>query len=96
VGVTGKEQRPVGTGPGPVVADRLGDGTDVIVVEASPQARPSVPGGPERHALIGNGRIGMLAVVRGDETSDVDEVGALGKLSGTGIGGHGKVSLVLV
>jgi hypothetical protein len=54
-----------------------------------------MPGGPERHALIGNGRIGMLAVVRGDETSDVDEVGALGKLSGTGIGGHGKVSLVL-
>jgi hypothetical protein len=37
----------------------------------------------------------MLAVVRGDEASDVDEVGTLGRLSGAGIGGHGKVSLVL-
>ncbi len=91
----GEEQRAVDTGPGPVVADRLGSGANVIVVEASPQARPSVPGGPERHALVGNGRIGMLAVVRGHEASDVDEVGALGRLSGTGIGGHGKVSLVL-
>jgi hypothetical protein len=54
-----------------------------------------VPGDPERHPLVGNRRIGMLAVVSGDEASDVDEVGALGRLSGTGIVGHGKLSLVL-
>jgi len=95
MGVTGEEQWPVGTGGGPVVTDRLGDGADVVVVEAGPHARPSVPGGPERHALVGNGWIGMLAVVRGDEASDVDEVGAPGRLSGTRIGGHGRLSLVL-
>ena len=92
MGVTGEEQRPVGTGPGPVVADRLGGGANVVVVEAGPQARPSVPGGPERHPLVGDRRVGMLAVVRGDEASYVDEVATLGRLSGTGIGGHGKVS----
>jgi hypothetical protein len=37
----------------------------------------------------------MLAVVRGDETSDVDEVRALGGLSGTGIVGQSGVSSML-
>ena len=84
MGVTGKEQRPVGTGLGPIVADRLGGGGNVVVVEADPQTRASVSGSPERNPLLGDGRIGMLAVVRGYEASDVHEVGTLGRLPARG------------
>ena len=87
VGVAADEQWSVVALLAAVVADRLGRGEDVCLVERGLQARPAVPGRPEGHLLVEVLRIGLARVVGGDQRRDVDEVGGLGGLSGAR-GGH--------
>jgi hypothetical protein len=67
-------QRPADAMAGPVVADRLGGGQDVVLVERRGERRPAVPGGPERDALPDVAGIGVHRVVRGDQLGDVHQV----------------------
>ena len=69
-----QEQRAADIVRGPVVADRLAGGDDVVLVERRRERRTAVPGRPEADALLGSRRIGVLGVVRGDELGDIDEV----------------------
>jgi len=81
VGVAADEQRAGDARPGPVVADRLRRGGDVVLVEGQPQRRPAVAGGAERHPLPGLVRVGVPGVVGGDERRHVDQVGSGGWLA---------------
>ena len=72
--------------PGPVLADRLGGGEDVVLVERRGERRPAVPGRAERHPLRRLTGIGMHRVVGGDQLRDVDEVSRGSGLPGTRIG----------
>ena len=81
VGVAADEQRAGDARPGPVVADRLRGGGDVILVEGQPERRPAVAGGAERHPLPGLVRVGVPGVVGGDERRHVDQVGIGGWLA---------------
>ena len=72
--------------PGPVLADRLGGGQDVVLVERRGQRRPAVPGRAERHPLGRLAGIGMHGVVGGDQLGHVDEVFGGSGLPGTRIG----------
>ncbi len=81
MGVFADEQ---GTGDAlarPIFADGLGRRRDVCLVERSVGARASVAGGPECDALVGIGRVGVDAVVGGDERRDVDEIFRKGEQS---------------
>ena len=81
VGVDAEEQRTVDPGPGPVLADRLGGGEDVVGVERRGERRPAMTGGAELDPLGGLGRVGTQFVVSGDQLRDVDQVGRLGWLT---------------
>ena len=65
---------------GPVLADRLGGGDDVVLVERRRQRGPAVAGRAERHPLGGVIRVGMQRVVRGDQLRDIHQI-----LSDTGL-----------
>src|SRR6185369_2760712 len=56
-----------------IAADRLGDGEDVLLVEARLQRRSPVPGSAERDALRGDGGVRHLGEIGADELGDVDE-----------------------
>ena len=75
-------QRPVDALGRPVLADRLGGGDDVVLVERRRQRGPAVPGGAERHPLGGLAGVGMHGVVGGDQLGHVHEI-----LSGSGLPG---------
>ena len=75
VSVPGQEQRAIDTRTGPVLADRLRYGRNMVVVEIDPKARTAVAGRPKRDLLVGVGRVGVLAVVGGNQLGDVNEVG---------------------
>jgi hypothetical protein len=79
-------QRPADPVPGPVLADGLSGGQDVVLVERGGQRRPAVPGRAERHPLRRLTGIGMQGVVRGDQLGHVDEVSRGSGLPGTRIG----------
>ena len=83
VGVAAEEQRPVVALRLPVLADGLGGGQDVRLVEGGVEGRPAVPGGAEGDLLGGLGRVGLDRVVGGDQRGDVDQVGGGGGLTGT-------------
>jgi hypothetical protein len=85
MGVPAEEERAVVPLGGPVLADRLGGGDDVRLVEGGVEAGAAVPRRPEHDLLVGLGRIRLHRVVRGDERGDVDQVTGLGGLSGTGV-----------
>ena len=65
-----------------VLADRLRRGEDVGLVEAGPERRAAVPGGPEGDPLGPVGGVRPRGVVGGEKAGDVDEVGGLGRLAG--------------
>src|SRR3954453_4659175 len=73
---------------GAVLADGLGGGEDVRLVEGRVEAGAAVTGGPEDHLLGGLGRIRLDRVVGGDEPGDVHQVAGLGGLSCAGVA-HG-------
>ena len=90
MGVAGEEQGAVCPHAPAVVAYGLGGGGDVVLVEAGPQARPPVPRGPKRDALIGDRWVGVLAEVGGDQARHVHEVGGRRRLAGAGTYRHGE------
>ena len=67
---------------GAVFDDGLGDGGDVVVVEAGGEGAAAMAGGAEGNALGGEGGIGVQGVVGGDEAGDVDEVFGEWRLAG--------------
>src|SRR5579862_4245328 len=78
----------------PVFANRLRNGQNVILIKAAVQRRSPVPGGPERHALLRNRWVGLLAEIRGYKFGNVDKVACLGGFSGLGTNLHVKASIV--
>ena len=93
VGVFGEEERAEGVLGGTVFDDSLGDGGDVIVVEAGGEGAAAMAGGAEGDTLGGDVGVGMQGVVRGDEAGDVDQIGGEGRLAGgvRGWGGHASL-----
>ena len=71
--VDAEEQRTVDRLRAPVIADGLRRGQDVQLVERRLQRRTAMPGRAESHALIANGRVGPLRVIRGHEARHVDQ-----------------------
>jgi hypothetical protein len=67
-------QRPVDPVRGPVLADRLGRGQDVVLVERRRERGSPVPRRAERYPLPGIAGIGMHRVVGGHQLRDVDEI----------------------
>ena len=90
MGVAPEEQRAVDALAGAVLADGLGRGEDVGLVERRREARATVTRGAEDDLLGGIRRVRGDAVVGGHEVGDVDEVGRLGGLAGAG-GGHPSI-----
>ena len=74
VRVGAQVQRPVDPVGGPVFADRLGGGQDVVLVERRRERGPPVPRRAERHPLPGIAGIGMHRVVGGHQLGDVYEI----------------------
>ena len=66
---------------GPVLADGLAGGGDVVLVERRGEGRAAVPRGAERHPLARLGRVGVQRVVRRDQPGHIDEVLGPGDLS---------------
>ena len=79
VGVAADEQRSVVPLLAAVVADRLGGGQDVGLVERGLQAGAAVAAGAERDLLVDVLGVRHPGVVGGDEVGDVDEVAGLGR-----------------
>jgi hypothetical protein len=75
VGVDADEERPVDAARSAVLDDGLGDGEDVLLVEAAVQRGPTMTRGTEGDALPASRRIGHARVILGDEERDVDQVG---------------------
>ena len=92
VGVAADEQRPVVPLLAPVVADRLGRGQDVGLVERRLQRRAAVAAGPERDLLVDVVGVGHAGVVRRHEVGDVDQVPGLRGLP-RALVGHGAIML---
>ena len=67
---------------GAVLDDGLGDGGDVVVVEAGGEGAAAMAGGTEGYTLSGEGRVGMQTVVGGDEAGDVDQIFGQRRLAG--------------
>jgi hypothetical protein len=86
VGVLADEERAVVALGGAVLADRLGGGEDVRLVEGGVEGGPAVTGGAEGDLLRRLGRIGVDRVVGGDERGDVDQVVGRCGFSGAGVG----------
>lgn len=63
MGVHAHEQRAVDAFLAAVIADRLGGGEDVPLVEAALERGTAMPGGAERHLLRRVGRVRPVAVV---------------------------------
>jgi hypothetical protein len=57
-------------------------GGDMRIVERGVETRPSMPGGPECHLLVGVARVGNEVVIGADNCIDVDEVFRECRLSG--------------
>ena len=92
VGVHAEEER-ARDAPGAAVLDEgLARGEDVVLVEAAPERRAAVAGGPEGDALSRVRRVGLHDVVRRDEARDVDEEGAGGGLAGELVQRHQRTS----
>ena len=73
VGVHPHEERTVDPVRLAIRADGLRDGQNVRLVEGALERRAAVPRRPERDALGRDGRIGVLRVVRGHQSRDVDQ-----------------------
>ncbi len=82
VGVHPGVERAVDAPPGAVVGDGLGDGGDVVVVEAAGRRCAAVARGAEADPLERVGRVGVGGVIGRDEARDVDESFAWGRLAG--------------
>ncbi len=82
VGVGAQEEGPVGALGGPVLADGLAGGGDVVLVEGARQGRAAVARGAERHPLSRVGRVGVQRVVRRDQPGHVDKVLGTGRPAG--------------
>ena len=85
VRVGAQVQRAVDALGRPVLADRLGGGQDVVLVERGRERGPAMTGGAERHPLHGIPRIGVHRVVGGDQLRDVDQILSSSGLSRTSI-----------
>jgi hypothetical protein len=79
VGVAPDVQGAVDATSRAVVADRLGDGQDVRLVEPAAQRRAAVPARAEAHALRAIGELGLARVVLASKRADIDE-----KVGGSG------------
>ena len=82
VRVGAQVQRAVDPLAGPVLADRLGGGQDVVLVERRRERGSAMPRRAERHPLHRIAGIGMHRVVGGDQLRDVYQV-----FSGSGLPG---------
>ncbi len=82
VRVASEEERPVEALALAVVADGLGRGDDVVLVEGGVEAAAAVSRGPEGDLLVDVLGVRLAGVVGGDEVGDVDEVGGLGEVTG--------------
>ncbi|CAM5332766.1 hypothetical protein SSTU70S_01077 [Stutzerimonas stutzeri] len=88
VGVHTHEQRAVDAFLTTVIADRLGSGEDVPLVEAAIERGAAVPGGAERHLLRRVGRIRAVAVVARHQARQVGEGMRVGQASCIGGEAH--------
>jgi hypothetical protein len=101
VGVFGEEEGAGGVLGGAVLDDGLGDGGDVVVVEAGGEGAAAMAGGAEGYTLGGDGWVRMQAVIGGDEAGDVDQVFGERRLAGLvwragcGDAAHALVCLVV-
>lgn len=82
VGVGPEEHGPVGALPLPVVADGLGGGGDVVLVERRRERRSAVPRGSEGHTLAGLGRVRVDGVIGRHQPCHVHQVSGLRRLTG--------------
>ena len=82
MGVAAQEQRSVVPLFLAVVADGLGGGHDVCLVERVVEAAAAVTGGAEHHPLGGVGRVRLTGVVGGDQVRHVDEIARKGHGAG--------------
>ena len=83
MGVLGEKERAGDALCFAVVADGLGDGGDVIVIEGGEEGVAAVTGGSEGDALGGYGGVGVQGVVGSDEAGNIDEVGGEWGLAGS-------------
>jgi hypothetical protein len=77
MGVGAEKQRAVDALPAAVGADRLGDGEDVVLVEAAVERGAAMPGRAERNPLCGILRIGLRLPVGIQLLADVHQVAGL-------------------
>ena len=75
----------------PVFNDGLRRGGDVRIVERGVETRPSMPGGPECHLLVGVARVGNEVVIGADNCVHVNEVFWECRPAGAGVS-HGPHS----
>jgi len=86
---------------GAVLDDGLGDGGDVVVVEASGEGTAAMAGGAKGDALGWDVGVWVQGIVGGDEAGDVDEIFGQGRLAGLvwrldcGAAAHALVCLVV-
>jgi hypothetical protein len=76
-----------------VLDDGLGDGEDVLVVEAGGERRTAMAGGAEVDALRGNAGVGVVGIEGCDQAREIHEaVGGCEMAGGVelDVGGHGR------
>ncbi len=91
VGVHAHEQRAVDAFLAAVIADRLGGGEDMPLVEAALERGAAVPGGAERHLLRRVGRVRPVAVVTRHQARQVGQGVRVGQASCVGGDTHRSV-----
>jgi hypothetical protein len=57
-----------------IVANRLGNGEDVIFVETAPEGASAMSGSAEADTLFGDLGIGMKQIIVAEKTGKVDEI----------------------
>ena len=73
VGVHTKKQRTVGAALFTVLADGLADCQHMPLVKTIEKRTAAMSGSAERDALFRDARIGLIAVIRGDQPGNVDQ-----------------------
>ena len=82
MGITAKKQRAINALCGAIIAHRLSDGVDVLLVKAAQRRRAAMPRGAEGNALGCKCRIGKISVIRAHERGDVLQLFQPGQMPG--------------
>jgi len=88
VGVHAQKERPVDALPQAVVTNRLADGEQMLLVEGPLTGNAAVTRGAETDPLPGLSRIGVVGVIGGNQSGDIDQQVARSRFSGQRMNAH--------